>query len=218
MRSHEGISESPECVDEAVGVFVSVAGDDANDGTRGRPFRTIGKGVEARGDKPRVYVCEGTYEENVRLLRSVGVHGGLACDWTHSGAKPTIAPSEGTALEIRDARGVIVEDMEAVAVSDAARPGQSVVAVLSVRSEVTFRRVSIVAGDAQEERGGPMVRDGRGSRSAGDDDHRDGERRAFQFAREGKLHGWTWWYGERSFICQRISGAAGWFWQCRNER
>ncbi|HVJ94054.1 MAG TPA: hypothetical protein VM580_29900, partial [Labilithrix sp.] len=64
-----GPKESPACVDESVGVFVSARGDDGAAGTKSEPVRSIGKGLEVAAERgvPRVYVCEGKYDAGVEL-------------------------------------------------------------------------------------------------------------------------------------------------------
>src|SRR3954447_8565266 len=59
----KGVKDSPSCVDDGVGVFVSPTGDDGATGTKSKPVKSIAKGVELAASRglPRVYVCEGTY-------------------------------------------------------------------------------------------------------------------------------------------------------------
>ena len=55
--------DSPACVDDAVGVFVDgTTGLDTNAGTKLSPVKSIGAALGKLGNKPRVYVCAGTYE------------------------------------------------------------------------------------------------------------------------------------------------------------
>ena len=57
------VADSPECVDDAVGVFVAPSGDDGAPGTKARPVRSLTKAAELAGasSRPRMYVCAGTY-------------------------------------------------------------------------------------------------------------------------------------------------------------
>lgn len=73
--------DSPACVDDAVGVFVSPTGDDGAAGNKGAPVKSIAKGVELAASRglPRVYVCDGTYAESIALAKSVSIYGGLSC-------------------------------------------------------------------------------------------------------------------------------------------
>src|SRR5689334_19064962 len=58
--------DAPKCVVNAFGVFVDANGDDANEGTKEKPVKTITAALGKLAGKPRVYVCEGTYEEHVK--------------------------------------------------------------------------------------------------------------------------------------------------------
>jgi hypothetical protein len=51
-------------------LWVATTGDDANDGSTDKPFRTIGKAVEAVGPGDVIYVRAGTYVENIVLKKS----------------------------------------------------------------------------------------------------------------------------------------------------
>ena len=58
--------DAPGCLDDRVGVFVNGAqGNDNATGTKAAPFQTIGKALASLGALTRVYVCEGTYAEDV---------------------------------------------------------------------------------------------------------------------------------------------------------
>src|SRR5690606_17688461 len=50
------------------------------------------------GGRPRVYVCEGTYAESVKVTSAVSLYGGFACGaWNHTGVQPKIAPGQAGA-------------------------------------------------------------------------------------------------------------------------
>lgn len=51
--------DAPYCLSDVMGVFVSPNGDDANDGTKAKPFKTFGKAAEKIGQHARIYACEG---------------------------------------------------------------------------------------------------------------------------------------------------------------
>lgn len=142
--------DSAACIDNAVGVFVAPNGDDSAAGTKTLPLKTIAKGVEAAAAKglPRVYVCEGTYAENVEVKSPVSIYGGLSCAWASTDVKPKLAPPKGIALRItKVSGGVLVEDMEIVGSADAATPGDSAIGVfVSESTGVTLRNDAISAG------------------------------------------------------------------------
>src|SRR5690606_30271242 len=106
-------------------------------------------------DKRRVYVCEGVYDEDVVLgssHKNVTLLGGFACDWSPSGAKPTIGKSQ-MALKISGATGVGIGDLAFVAKS-AVEDGGSSIAAFVANAEVTFKRVALTAGDGKKGRDG----------------------------------------------------------------
>lgn len=82
---------------ESFGVFVSSSkGNDTNDGTRARPYATLGKAVEvAKASARRVYACAETYAEpTVTLLEGVSIFGDITC----ANAGWAVAPSERAVL------------------------------------------------------------------------------------------------------------------------
>lgn len=100
--------DSPACVDDNFGVFVSPTGEDGATGKKAAPDKTIGKGVELAGSRglARVYVCEGTYGESVEVTKPVSLCGGLACDWKTPGASPKwTGPKSDFALRIAGVAG-----------------------------------------------------------------------------------------------------------------
>jgi hypothetical protein len=142
--------DSAACVDDGVGVFVSPEGADGAAGTKAAPLRSIAEAVAraATSGKPRVYVCEGSYDQNVTVESAVGIFGGFECTaWEHSGAKPKLAPPKGVSLTIKGVTAeVVVEDLEVVGSADAAVPGDSAIAVFVSESKVELRTVALKAG------------------------------------------------------------------------
>ena len=141
--------ESVECLNDADAVFVSSAGNKQDRGDRARPVRTIAAAMTKLEGKKRIYVCEGEYPENVKVTRPISIVGGYDCTWRFTGVKPKIMPPSGVALEVRDARGVTVDDLELLASSDESVPGDSAIAAFASNSEARFRTLAITAGDGQ---------------------------------------------------------------------
>ncbi|HSQ65306.1 MAG TPA: hypothetical protein VLM85_18935 [Polyangiaceae bacterium] len=140
------------CLDDRVGVFVDGAGgNDGNPGTKTAPVKTIAKALTLATTLTRLYVCEGTYAEDVTLDAShdgVSIYGGYACGaWTYSGNKPQIGA--GTlALKIdTTTKPITIEDV-LVKAADATAPGGSSVAALvnGAAGAVSFVRVNLTAG------------------------------------------------------------------------
>ncbi len=139
--------ESPACVDDSVGVFVSPTGKDGAAGTKSDPLKSIAEAV-TKG-KPRVYVCEGTYDGAVTIAQPIDIFGGLTCAWSPSDmARAKLAPAKGVALRVTKVSGrVNVDDLDIVGVADANTAGDSAIAALVAEStSVMFRRVNLTAG------------------------------------------------------------------------
>ena len=82
----KSVKDSPDCVDDGVGVFVSPTGKDGATGTKADPLRSIAEGAaKAIGDgKPRLYVCEGSYSTAVELRSELSIYGSMSCAWAYS--------------------------------------------------------------------------------------------------------------------------------------
>ena len=146
--------DAPKCVVSDFGVFVDGAsGSDANAGTKESPVKSIGAALGKLGGKTRVYVCEGTYAEHVKLTSAVSLHGGFACGaWTYNGNKPKVAPADaGYALEVAGTTSdVVVSDLSFVA-RDAVDAGQSSVGVfVQNASKVLLLRNQVEAGAGKD--------------------------------------------------------------------
>jgi len=144
-------AKTPEkCLVDAFGVFVSPTGDDGNDGTKAKPFKTIGKALGTT--RTRIVVCEGEYPGSVDVTRAVEIYGGVACDFAKAAAKPKVVASKpGYGIKVTNvAAAVILADLEVVGMNGAA-PGESSVGVfVSESSRVGLLRAKIEAGDGAE--------------------------------------------------------------------
>jgi hypothetical protein len=153
------ITASPACVDDGIGVFVDTTnGSDTNTGSKASPFKTIAKGIGAAGAKPRVYVCDGIYPEDVSLTEAnaISIYGGLACvAWTYDGNQPTVGTST-LALHVDGATKPVVLSDLAFQAANGVNPGDSsVAAFVNASTQVTLRRVKLRPGTGQA--GGPGV-------------------------------------------------------------
>ncbi|MDF2692989.1 MAG: Glycine-rich cell wall structural protein precursor, partial [Labilithrix sp.] len=124
-------SEAKGCIVDSFAVFVDgTAGDDANEGTKAKPFKKISTAI-TKGPavgKRRVYVCgAGPYAEHVKLTSAVHVFGGFTCEsWVaDASVKTKVAPTDpGFALHLDAvATSVRLEDLafESVAGSEGDR-------------------------------------------------------------------------------------------------
>jgi hypothetical protein len=113
--------DAPKCVVSEFGVFVDATGGaDANPGTKESPVKSIGAALGKLGNKQRVYVCEGTYAEHVKLTSAVSLYGGFACGaWSYSGGKAKIAPADvGYALQVDKVNdATLIEDLSVAEVT-----------------------------------------------------------------------------------------------------
>jgi hypothetical protein len=143
--------DAPGCLDDRVGVFVSATGSDTNPGTKAAPFATIGKALTSVGALTRVYVCEGTYAEDVAIaapVDGISIYGGFKCsDWTYSGNKPTIGKSN-LALKINGTtKPFAIQDVLVKAADGTASSTSSIAAlVANATGAITFTRVNLTAG------------------------------------------------------------------------
>lgn len=151
--------DSPACVADALGAFVAPTGGDIDgDGTKERPFATIGRALASltSSGKQRVYVCsaEGVvYDEALRIAGTLGgvrIYGGFGCgNWASGGAPARIAPHASGAVPLTIAEvtvPVVIEDVELVAPDGAAPGGSSVAAMVHDAIGATFVRTRFMAG------------------------------------------------------------------------
>ena len=141
--------DSLPCVVDSFGVFVDgTSGVDTNPGTKEKPYKTIGAAIAGVGAKPRVYICAGSYPENLTVQSATSLYGGFACgSWSYSGANTKVNPSTGVALTLTGVTGSVIEDLEFDGSANPAVQGDSAIAVFASRSTVRFVRAKLSAGD-----------------------------------------------------------------------
>ncbi len=141
--------DAPACVVSEFAVFVDgKSGNDGNAGTKESPVKTIGAALGKLGGKPRVYVCEGTYDEHVKLTSAVSIYGGFACGaWSYSGAKPKVAPTTaGYALHVEKVSGAItIADVGFASIAGNEAAPSSIAAFVNASPGVTLSRVELEA-------------------------------------------------------------------------
>ncbi len=141
--------DSPSCIDDGVGVFVSPTGNEANPGTKALPVKTLATALTKLGGKPRIYMCEGNYPGSVEIKTGVAIYGALKCDWTAGGARPVIQadkPAFGLQLE---AANISLIDIE-VDGADGVADGESSVGVFAnAASGAALTRVKVIAGNGK---------------------------------------------------------------------
>lgn len=143
--------DSAPCVVDSYGVFVDGSnGIDANPGTKAAPVKTFAAALAKLGTLQRIYACEGTYAEHVKLTRGVSIYGGFACgSWSYSGAKARIAPNDvGFALHVAGVTTPIaIADLEIVAQPGTKVAPSSIAVFVAKTTGATLRRVDVQAAN-----------------------------------------------------------------------
>jgi hypothetical protein len=149
-RTPDGGSQgSPSVSDAGIGGDASAA--TIGDGSPSNPYSSISIALQNLGAKARVYVCDGTYSEQVTVTTPVSLFGGLSCAggvWRwDGGATQVLSPTASYALSITglNATAIDVQDL-AFTVPDATAAGASSVAAVIAASTVTLTRVVMTAG------------------------------------------------------------------------
>ena len=143
--------DDPLCVSDALGICVSPNGDDAHPGTKELPVQTIAKAISLTETVKRIYVCEGTYAEDVSIAPpadGISLFGGFSCaDWSYTGTKAQLGKSN-LALAITATHSPItIEDVYVrAATGELGNPSSIAALVANATGTVTFRRVSLNAG------------------------------------------------------------------------
>src|SRR5438876_120273 len=163
-RDAAGNVSSPSCITVVVAedaIYVSPAGDDAANGTRAAPLKTIGAALALAGSsgKNRVNVAQGTYPENVQLRSGISLYGGYdPATWTRDPATfiTTIGPGPSTsavAVQGDNVTGVTIDGFT-IRSGDASVPRQSAFGMLLTSSVATISGNHIIAGNGAAGRDG----------------------------------------------------------------
>ncbi len=162
--------DSPPCVTDDYGIFVSPKGSDSAAGTMAAPVQTIATALTKTDAKhPRIYVCAtaGDFKEQISVTAAndgLGIYGGWDCTksgWPYTGTTGAatlskVDPAKGVALKIvGTANGVTIEDVQVEGSADIAVSGDSAIAVFASNAKVTFKRVAMVAHDGIAGQAGP---------------------------------------------------------------
>lgn len=145
--------DSPLCVANTFGIFVSPTGSDAQPGTREQPVATPTKGLELakKQSLPRVYVCEGTYGAVFITAAQDGLSlfGGFDCATWAPGTKATslVSADNKPALRLDGATTTLVD--LSLKNGPATAAGDSSIAAFATNGKLTLRRVSVEAGEGK---------------------------------------------------------------------
>ncbi|WP_437751404.1 hypothetical protein [Sorangium sp. So ce1389] len=165
---------------DACGVFVAHRGDDADEGTRKAPVRTLRRAVEkARNEgKRRVFACAEVFDEAVMLPSGIELWGGRDCTtdewgWPGTLSVTEIAPEPGRVpLTVEATQGLGTSKIFAVRLvaADASEAGASSIAMLVTDgADVVVRWSEIIAGNGADGEPGedaPLERAPNGARAS----------------------------------------------------
>lgn len=139
-----------KCLDESTSLFVSKASGNDQDpaaGTRDKPLKSLGAALTKIDQaKRRIYVCEGTYPEDITLNAShssVSIFGGVDCTWNAAPAVKPVVGASANPFRVDGTAGLAIADLTIQAAN--ATSGSSI-ALLINGGDTTLRRVRLSAG------------------------------------------------------------------------
>jgi hypothetical protein len=122
------------------------------------PVQTITRALQLVGSSGGdVYLCNGTYRENVVVDNGVAIYGGYDCarDWQRVDDWSSVEPELGIGLLIRSVAARVHIEQVAFHAASAVTPGQSAQAAgVTGSADVTLRRVQFRSGDGAAGRPG----------------------------------------------------------------
>ncbi len=131
-------------------IFVSPDGFDSDDGSIKKPVQSIGQAVLlAKDEGLAVYVCNGTYRENVVIDAPVSVYGGYDCAraWKRTKDVAILQAGAGLPLLVKGVDGKVHLERLAFRAPDAVGRGKSSQAAAIVgSSDVSLSQVELRAG------------------------------------------------------------------------
>ncbi|WP_437486513.1 hypothetical protein WME75_03795 [Sorangium sp. So ce1014] len=136
---------------DACAVFASASAEPGGDGTKAKPYASLGEAIANAGGK-RVLACtSGAFEESVTIEAGLEVIGGFDCgaEWTwNAEARSAIeAPANQIALTLGEgASGAKVRSLS-VRAESATEPGGSSIGVVVADIEAELVHVDVTAGD-----------------------------------------------------------------------
>jgi len=128
--------DAPKCVVSDYGIFVdATGGSDNNTGTKELPMKSIGAALKKLNNRPRIYVCEGTYPESVKLTSPVSIYGGFKCGTWSAPADPAKIAPGAAGIE-----AIIVENVKSPIILSDLAP-ESAAGTASARNSIAMRIV-----------------------------------------------------------------------------
>ncbi len=153
---------NPNCDKYALFVAPASAGGlDSAAGTKTDPLATISQAISA-GDAmhPLIYICQGTYDEQVNVTRAINLYGGFDCStWLMSNppGETKVAPSKpGYALTVTTVQlPLTIADLLFISQPGVNAGDSSIAGWLTDSQTVTLERVTLTAGNGAA--GNPTV-------------------------------------------------------------
>jgi hypothetical protein len=149
-----GPADPSELTDQ-FGVFVSPNGQPHTDGNHVRPAASIQDGIDlAKRVGKRVYVCAGTFHEQITLADSVSIIGGLDCtnnEWSvgKPGARTRIeAPKSPAITATNISSPTRLEGLDVIAPDATAPSGSSIALIADHATALTIATSKLTAGNA----------------------------------------------------------------------
>ncbi|WP_437648216.1 hypothetical protein [Sorangium sp. So ce362] len=136
---------------DACAVFASASAEPGGDGTKAKPYASLGEAI-ANADGKRVLACtSGAFAESVRIEAGLKVIGGFDCDaewtWNEEARSAIAAPANQIALTLGEgASGAKVRSFS-VRAESATEPGGSSIGVAVADVEAELAQVDVAAGD-----------------------------------------------------------------------
>ena len=149
-----GPADPSELTDQ-FGVFVAPNGQPHTDGNHARPAASIQDGIDlAKRVGKRVYVCAGTFHEQITLADSISIIGGLDCtnnEWNigKPGARTRIeAPKSPAVTATNITSPTRLEGLDVVAPDATTPSGSSIALIADHAGTLTIAKSKLTAGNA----------------------------------------------------------------------
>jgi hypothetical protein len=149
-----GPADPSELTDQ-FGVFVSPSGQPHTDGHHERPAASIQDGIDlAKRVGKRVYVCAGTFHEQITIADSISIIGGLDCtnnEWSlgKPGARTRIEAPKSTAITATNITSPTrLEGFDVVAPDATTPSGSSITLIADHAGALTIATSKLTAGSA----------------------------------------------------------------------
>ncbi|MEJ7730019.1 MAG: hypothetical protein WKG00_12465 [Polyangiaceae bacterium] len=145
-------ASNAEVITDTCGVFVSATAATGGNGTKAKPFKTMGEGLQGAGNK-RVYVCAEDYDEAVVVPAGTEVYGGFDCKaewaWKADQKARIVAAAGEIPLIITGGAGTLLENLVAEAATATEAGGSSIAAIVD-GGEAALVGVELIAGAGKE--------------------------------------------------------------------